>query len=144
MKVFYRWVPKAHAQDAIRAKLLSHSGSATWIFDATQPYRPGVLHGAVLIAFELDSIATQNVTTREHMNFEDDGFHGEAAHPRNIIVKDNERGAYGLGRMRQAITNPHVTARYATKSEVAKVLNVREIDDRVDKHKPDVGWPRLR
>jgi hypothetical protein len=32
------------------------------------------------------------------INFEAEEFKGEAAHPDEVIVKENERGAYGIGR----------------------------------------------
>lgn len=32
------------------------------------------------------------------INFESDKFKGEASHPDQVIVKENERGAYGIGR----------------------------------------------
>lgn len=141
MPPFVRWVPKQFAAQAIQGGLVSHNGSAMWIFDLAQEYRPGsgVTHGAVLVAYDLDKVAVTNVTTRGHIDFEDEAFGGEAAHPDEIIVKHNERGAYGLGRRRQAITNMHTTARYATKKEVAKALklNEKEVDE---KYKPDGGW----
>ena len=45
-----------------------------------------------------------------------------------MIIKSNEKGAYGIGRMRQGCTNMHVKARFATKKEVAKALADPELN----------------
>jgi len=96
-------------------------------------------HNAYLIAYDLDDTATENVRTVQHIDFESDTFQDEAAHPNAIIVKNNEPGAYGLGKTRQKITNLHVTAiNYATKKEVAKALGRSELE--VDSYKPPGGW----
>lgn len=142
MAKFFRWVPKVHAANAIQRGLLSHNGSAMWLFDLTQAYRPGnaISNNAILIAYELDVLATANLTTRQHIDFESDEFLGENQHPNHIIVKNNEIGAYGVGRMRQAVTNLHTRTRYATKPEVAKALGINQME--VDpKYKPATGWP---
>jgi len=122
---------------------LSHNKSAKWIFDLRQRYRPGrgVYGGAILIAYDLDDTAIDNIKTRDHIDFENPDFTGEGKHPTKIIVKNNELGAYGLGTIRQGITNHHANARYATKREVASALNlnVREVSDA---YKPATGWPR--
>lgn len=142
MARFYRWVPMAHAQTARANGLVSHNGSAMWIFSLGQAYRPGagISRGSCLLAFDLDEVATLNVTTREHIDFEDDRFDGEGRHPRQIIVKHNEPGAYGLGTMRQRYTNFHTTTGFATKREVASALglNEREVSDN---YRPPGGWP---
>jgi hypothetical protein len=137
MAVFARWVPRDFAEAAIEAGLVSHNGSAMWIFELTQNYRPGnrIAKGSCLVAYELDDTATNNVKNVLHIDFEDDDFKGEGKHPNNIIVKNNEPGAYGIGVLRQKITNYHVTTRYATKKEVAKALGFSEKDD-IDAYKP--------
>lgn len=145
MPRFYRWVPRQFADDAIAAGLVSHNGAATWIFrmDDRNGYRPNkrISDGALLIAYELDDIATRNVTTIKTIDFEDDDFQGEAAHPDQIITKMNEPGAYGIGRHRQLRTNYHAKASYATKAEVARALDIdeRSVDDK--KFRPGKTWP---
>ena len=137
---FFRWVPKQHAASAINSGLISHNTSALWIFEMGGGYRPSMTHNAYLIAYDLDDTATENVRTVQHIDFESDTFQGEAAHPNAIIVKNNESGAYGLGKTRQKITNLHVTAiKYATKKEAAKALGRSELE--VDSYKPPGGWP---
>lgn len=139
---FFRWVPREHASTAVESGLISHNGSAMWIFSMGEGYRPsgGISHGSCLLAYELDEVATLNVTTREHLDFEHESFKGEGKHPRKVIVKSNEPGAYGLGVMRQRYTNFHTTAGYATKKEVAKALGLREIEVS-ETYKPPGGWP---
>lgn len=143
MARFFRWVPKQHAEKAIELGLLSHNGSAMWMFDLDHDYRPrpGISRNAYLIAYDLDETATINVKSRDHISFEDESYVGEGAHPAKIIVKDNEPGAYGLGRMRQGLTNHHTTTGYATKKEVAKALELSEIEVS-NGYKPPTGWPR--
>jgi len=107
-----------------------------WIFELTQTYRPGnrIVKDSCLIVYDLDPVATQNVKTIMHIDFEDESFNGEGRHPTNVIVKENEPGAYGLGKMRQQITNKHTTTRYATRKEVAKALGLKERE--VDAYRP--------
>ena len=40
------------------------------------------------------------------INFESDKFDGEAAHPNHVILKENEKGAYGIGRKMIDKLNP--------------------------------------
>ena len=75
------------------------------------------------------------------MDFENPEFGGENKHPWMIIVKNNEPGAYGIGRYRQATTNFHTKSRYATKKEVAKALGVSEMEVG-DAYRPAGGWGR--
>ena len=140
MALFARWVPKEYAAEALAAGLESHNTSAMWIFDLdstkTSGYRPGrrIVKGACLIVYDLDDIATENVKNVGHINFESVHFKGEAQHPNYIIVKNNEPGAYGLGKSRQKPTNSHTTTRYGTREEVARVLKLKE--DEVDAYRP--------
>jgi hypothetical protein len=136
MALFARWVPREYAQAAVEAGLVSHNASAMWIFELTQTYRPGnrIVKGSCLIVYELDAMATHNVKTTMHIDFESEDFNGEGRHPTNVIVKNNEPGAYGLGKMRQLPTNHHTTTRYATRREVARALNLNERE--VDAYKP--------
>jgi hypothetical protein len=138
MGLFYRWAPSEHAEKAIENGLVSHNGSAMWIFSLASVYRPGaaISKDACLIAYDLDAIATNNVQSVEHIDFEAENFTGENGHPRQIIVKNNEPGAYGIGRGRQAATNHHAKTRYATKKEVARALGLKEIETAVGTHKP--------
>lgn len=140
-KRFVRWVPREHAAASLQAGLVSHNTSAMWIFDLTQAYRPGaaIARGSYLLAYTVDDTASINIQTREHLDFEDPGFGGEAQHPTKVIVKNNETGAYGLGKIRQKLTNMHCVTTYARKAEVASALelNIRE----VEAYKPPGGWP---
>ncbi|RYG90677.1 hypothetical protein EU803_11790 [Loktanella sp. IMCC34160] len=147
MTQFVRWVPYQFGQNAVNAGFISHNGSALWIFDLTQTYRPGgrIQNGAVLIAYDLDQTAITNITTVMQIDFENEAFEGEGKHPQHVICKANEPGARGVGIGRQKTTNYHVTARFATKREVAKALSVpgvkvseREVDN---KYRPPGGWP---
>lgn len=142
MKSYYRWVPKAFAAVAVTKGLVSHNGSAMWIFNLTDTYRPsaGISHNAILIAYDLSDFANTNITTRELIDFEDDNFLGEGAHPRCVIYKNNEPGALGLGTMRQKLTNMHTGTRYARKREVARALGLSEREV-TDSYKPSTGWP---
>ncbi len=97
----------------------------------------------ILIAYELDDTGTANLHRRQ-VNFEAPGFLGEAGYPQDIIVKNNERGAFGLGKGRQRTTNYHVTrTRYASREEVAKALNISVRNTSIlNIFKPPGGWPR--
>ena len=142
MPPFVRWVPREFAATAIAQGLVSHNTSAMWIFDLAQAYRPGsaISRNAILIAYDLDQTAVQNVTTHEHVDFEDPEFGGEAGHPREVIVKSNEVGAYGLGKLRQTVTNLHATTWYATRREAARALGLSEMEV-TDANRPATGWP---
>ena len=113
-----------------------------WVFDLAGAYRPGqaISKNAWLVAYDLDQTAETNIKTRQHVDFEVQGFEGEAGYPAHVIVKENEKGAYGIGRMRQACTNMHVTARFATKKEVAKALDLSEREV-ADGYRPGRTWP---
>lgn len=142
-KTFYRWVPREYAEAALRERLLSHNGSAMWVFDLTKPYRPGrnITRNAYLIAYDVDDLARSYIEEKGHISFESDEFEGEGKHPRLIIVKNNEEGAYGLGRMRQGATNPHVKkTRLATKKEVAKALGLSVLEVS-DDYRMGTTWP---
>ncbi|GGI84868.1 hypothetical protein GCM10007973_21830 [Polymorphobacter multimanifer] len=121
---------------------MSHNGSAMWVFDLQQAYRPGsaISNNAWLIAYDLDDTAATNIRTRGHIDFENAAFAGEAAHAIEVIVKSNEPGAYGIGRMRQGITSMHVTARFAKKKEVAKALGLKEQEIGTE-YRPGTTWP---
>lgn len=138
----YRWVPKQHAPAAVANKLMSHNGSAMWVFDLKESYRPGkaISANAFLVAYDFDKTAEINIKTRQLINFESEDFKGEKHHPAHVIVKENEKGAYGIGRMRQGITQLHTTARYATKKEVAKALGLKEREV-ADGYCPGNTWP---
>lgn len=140
-----RWVPTRFADQALTTGLISHNGSAMWVFDLDQTYRPGaaISRDAWLIVYDMDETATLNVQNTDlQIDFESDQFRGEGKHQMHVIVKSNETGAYGIGYKRQLITDLHTKTRYATKKEVAKALGLteREVDDQ--KYKPTGGWPR--
>lgn len=141
MYTFYRWVPKAFADTAVTSGLISHNTSAMWIVDIKGGnYRPGMSSGAVLIAYDVDDTAADNIRTVGLLNFEEDTFLGEAQHPDKVIVKNNEIGAYGLGKTRQQICNMHCKTRLAKEAEVRKALGASKKDD-ISGYKPKSGWP---
>ncbi len=153
MPTLFRWVPSQYAEKAKDAgNLLAHNGGALWVFDINKSYRPGetITHGAVLIAYDLDDHAWINITTRDHQDFEKGGWLGETKHPRQIIVKSNEPGAYGIGWMRSANTFPHLKAvRYATLDETGKAIGLSATEikmqrtdtkAKIHKYKPTGGW----
>lgn len=139
-----RWVPSKHAVKALDDKLVSHNESAMWVFDLDQTYRPSsrLIKGKVLLRYKLDQTATINLTTRNHIDFESEEFHGERSHPRHIIVKSNEPGAYGIGRTRQVFTTLHVEkVEYASRREVAKALGIKVNETNIlNSHEPPGGW----
>jgi hypothetical protein len=138
----FRWVPKEHALAAVAENLQSHHGSAMWVFDLKQSYRPGaaISRNAWLVAYDLDKTAENNIKNTRPIDFESADFQGEASHPVDVIVKENEPGAYGIGRMRQGITKMHTTARFATKKEVAQALGLKEREV-ADGYRPGKNWP---
>jgi hypothetical protein len=139
----FRWIPKQYAEASLKKKLMSHQGNkATWVFDLKEPYRPerAIYTDALLVRYDLDRTAETNIKNRQHIDFESDSFKGETKHPTDVITKENERGAFGIGRIRQGSTNIHATARFATKKEVAKALGLseREVSDT---YRPGDTWP---
>jgi hypothetical protein len=152
MATFYRWVPKRFAQSALESGLISHhERSAMWIFSmaAEYDYRPSMQSRRengepyILIAYELDDTGTASLHRRQ-VNFEAPDFLGEAGYPQDVIVKNNERGAFGLGKGRQRTTDYHVTrTRYASREEVAKALEISLRNTNIlNIFKPPAGWPR--
>jgi len=135
-------VPTQYADEARERGLISHNGSAMWIFDLNAVYRPGagIVKGSYLLRYELSEVAETNIKTIEHIDFESTDFEGESKHPRKIIYKANEVGAYGLGTLRQGITNMHVRTRYASLRETASALNCKEREVDVAKYRPRGGW----
>jgi hypothetical protein len=79
------------------------SNKAFWVFDLDQPYRPeeGVVKGCVLLKISLTKDDFNKITANPApINASGDGdkeFKGEAKHPDDILVKSNEKGAYGIG-----------------------------------------------
>lgn len=145
MATFYRWVPREHADAAFELGLVSHNNSATWVFRMDIPgfYRPSVSisANAWLLAFDVSDNATANLTSHNQIKSTDPDFTGENDHPFKNIVKDNEKGAIGIGRHRQKTTNLHTKTRWATKREVAKALNISQLS--VDeKYRPGKTWPQ--
>lgn len=141
-RTLYRWIPKDHAPTALGMGVISHNNAAMWLFSlGTGDYKPGqgVYGGAILLAYTLDDTADAKLKMQT-IDFEHSSFAGEAAHPTQIIVKSNEKGAIGIGKLRQHQSVKHVTVRYATKKEVAKALDKRE-SEVSDTYKPATGWP---
>ena len=143
MGKFFRWIPSQHAVAALRDGMVSHNQSALWVFESTGTYKPGnnITRGAYLLAYEVTDTATTNIKTVKTINFLDVNYVGESDHPLFNIVKDNEPGAYGIGRHRQKTTNLHATTRYARKSEVAWALGLNEREVGVA-YRPEKAWGR--
>ncbi|MDH6097495.1 hypothetical protein NWP21_01275 [Anabaenopsis sp. FSS-46] len=72
-----------------------HARSAVWFFDPTEKYEPDFAKDRpciFTIEFKVDDIPARFISS------EDPNFEGEAMHPDQVIVKNNEIGAYGIGR----------------------------------------------
>jgi len=84
--------------------------------------------GRVLVVFELSDVSSKYIKNKANqIDFEDANYKGEAKHPKKIIIKSNEKGAYGVGM--DLCADLVITAtRVATKKEYAKVLDLKEIE----------------
>lgn len=145
MTIFFRWI-KNSSPDLAAAKnkklVYSNNGNfsnkACWIFEDGAAYKAGanIRKERTLVAFDFGSAGDEVIKNVEnHIDFESPEFKGEAAHPRQVIVKSNEPGAYGVGGMIVGLIGV-VNTRLATKKEVAKALdlNILEVTDQ--------SWPK--
>jgi hypothetical protein len=133
--LFFRWIKKGSA-DLAAAKnkrlLYTNHGDPSdkcfWVFEKGARYEAGsrLRRDRVLVAFDFGDMGEEVIKNRENwIDFEDANFEGEAEHPRQIIVKSNEPGAYGVGA--DILGHLYVKeARLATQKEVAKSLNLNE------------------
>jgi hypothetical protein len=148
MWTFYRWIPKAFAEAALVRGLTSHNGSAMWVFatGGENTYRPGdgITKGAWLLAYDINKRSVyDNILTVRTINFESPAFDGEGKHPLFNILKENERGAVGIGVHRQKTTTLHLHAtRFATKKEVATALGHTSEMNVSDNFRPGKTWPK--
>jgi len=146
MTWFFRWTPiDAENVRDFKAGVLNYtwqgmpSRKAFWVFELNSTYRPGrrIVKGRLLLAFDFGERGETVVKNPSNfVRFPSAEFKGETKHPTQIIVKDNERGAYGIGAMIFSML-PAKSIRLATKPEIAKALEVslKEIDWTQD-------WPK--
>lgn len=141
MSKLYSWVKKSSSDIAnYKQKKFTYtyrgvsSEKAFWVFDLNSEYKPGkgIMRDRILVAFDF-GVMNDTVIKKEsnHIDFESSAFKGETKHKTQVIVKSNERGAYGIGAMiRGFLTVSSISL--ATNQEVAKALglNIREITTR--------------
>jgi hypothetical protein len=144
MASYYRWI-KADSADLpaiINKKKLQYtdngraSNKAFFVFDLRKKYRPssGVVRGRVLVGIELTPDGQEILDDAPRIDFEEPNFDGEAGHPTDVIVKKNEEGALGIGKdVLEQLQNEVKKAWIADKKEVAKALELKEIEDQVTK-----------
>jgi hypothetical protein len=144
MASYYRWI-KADSADLpaiINKKKLQYtdngraSNKAFFVFDLRKKYRPssGVVRGRVLVGIELTPDGQEILDDAPRIDFEEPNFDGEAGHPTDVIVKKNEEGALGIGKdVLEQLQNQVKKAWIADKKEVAKALELKEIEDQVTK-----------
>ena len=144
VKNYFRWI-KADSDDLaaiIKESRLQYtdnrrpSNKAFFVFDLTKPYRPSsrVVRGRVLVGIELTPDGQEILDAAKRCDFEDPDFDGEAGHPTEVIVKKNEEGALGIGKdVLEQLQNQVKKAWIADKKEVAKALELKEIEDQVTK-----------
>jgi hypothetical protein len=103
------------------------SEKAFWFFDLKKSYRPGaaIAKNRLLLAFDFGAQLVNVIeNVSNHLDFESTEFKGETKHKIQIIVKNNEPGAYGVGAMIRPFLTPKITL--ASKTEVAKALGKKE------------------
>jgi hypothetical protein len=143
-KNYFRWIKVDSADLAaiIKESTLQYtdnrrpSNKAFFVFDLTRPYRPSsrVVSGRVLVGIELTPAGQRILDAAKRCDFEDPDFDGEAGHPTEVIVKKNEEGALGIGKdVLAQLQTKMKKAWIAEKKEVAKALELREIEDQVTK-----------
>jgi len=137
-KTFYRWIknPSHDLQQALECNKLVYTDNgkpsckARWLTEKGADYVPNkrLMKDRVLVVFELSDVSANFIRNKTNqIDFEETSFKGEAKHPKKVIVKSNEKGAYGVGM--DLCTSLVITAtRVATKKEYAKVLDLKEIE----------------
>lgn len=137
-KTFYRWVknPSSDLNQALECNKLVYTNNgkpsrkARWLTEKGADYVPNkrLMKDRVLVVFELsDGSAAFIKNKTNQISSEDTSFNGEAKHPKKIIVKNNEKGAYGVGM--DLCTGLVITStKVATKKEYAKVLKLNEME----------------
>ena len=115
------------------------SDKAFWVFDLKKPYRPGggIKSDRLLLAFDFGEQSTSVISNPENfINFEDEEFKGETKHRTQVITKNNEDGAYGIGAMIRGFLICR-SIRLADKKEMASAFQVSEIEV-----KSNQRWPK--
>lgn len=140
MSKLYSWVDKESPDlDNYKAGKFTYyyrgvvSEKAFWVFDLNSDYRPGakIMKKRLLLSFDFGP-QTESVIKNESnfIDFESTDFKGETKHKNQVIVKSNEKGAYGIGALMRGFLSP--TIALASTKEVAKALGLseREIADK--------------
>lgn len=101
---FFRWTRSdgEKIQQFKRGVLEPTSNGAFWVFDLRKPYRPQrkLVRGRLLVAFDFGARGVSMLENESlHVTFPKPEFLGETKHPSQIIVKENEEGAYGIGHL---------------------------------------------
>src|SRR5579864_5309621 len=102
MPTYFRWIARGPELDAAKTgKMQYSSDKAFWVFAMGASYRPGggITADRVLVAFEIDDTSQGYIDGATHMSASESAdFKGEAAHPDDVLTKENEPGALGLGK----------------------------------------------
>lgn len=130
MSTYFRWIAPGPDLTQARVKVLQVSASpriAYWIFDMADEWKPsaGVSGGErVLVAITFNEQGRQIIMDQSRwVRFPSPACRGEAQHPSQIIVKDNEPGAYGIGRdVLKTLNGCIKETRLAGLKEMAKAL----------------------
>lgn len=105
------------------------SNKAFWVFEEKSDYKPAknIMKNRILLVFDIGEKLVSVIKNKDNqIDFESDKFKGETKHENQIIVKSNEKGAYGIGRMvRESLK---VKISLASKEEVAAALGLKPIE----------------
>lgn len=139
---FFRWTRPAGEQiQQFKIGVLKQSSKkAFWVFDLRKPYRPQrkLAKGRLLVAFDFGARGVSILENESlYVTFPKPEFLGETRHPNQIIVKENEEGAYGIGHLLLR-TFPVNAIRLATRGEIADALS---IEQRLLKNVLPQHWP---
>jgi hypothetical protein len=105
------------------------SNKAFWVFEEKSDYKPAknIMKNRILLVFDIGEKLVSVIKNKDNqIDFESDKFKGETKHENQIIVKSNEKGAYGIGKMvRESLK---VKISLASKEEVAAALGLKPIE----------------
>ena len=129
MPKYFRWYRSGEDLKKAKNKVLQYtdggqpSNKAFWVFDMEQTYRPSsrLYSGRVLVYLEFQD--DSRIRDRQnHINFSDpEESAGESGYPNKVLVKENESGAYGIGK--DVLSGLKLkSVRLAEAHEVAKAL----------------------
>ncbi|HEY4252642.1 MAG TPA: hypothetical protein VGM87_15630 [Roseomonas sp.] len=143
MAAFFSWRDKTSPDiDKWKARNLAYtfngvaSNKAFWVFSAASAYKPGknIAGDRFLLKMEFDEAGTQAILLPDNHIYTEDNFNaggarflGEAKHPRQVIVKNNEVGAYGIGAMIRSLLIIQTLAP-ASKAEVVAALGISSVE----------------